>query len=346
MELYSVKKIISYVRTWGIKSSFQNLMYTVQNREIKKRYGVNNPDKTIYVIRCVNDKSRFYNGPINNLLANYFYVLTHLRYAREHGYVPVVDQRNYPVYNSLSEAVNGTLNAWEYFWEQPGGITLDEAYQSRNVILSRRKWFGQWDMGYDAAKYYDHTVVSSVRSFCVPLNKTTKDYVQQKFDELLAGRGRTLGVCFRYGGHAKNCFHHGDGHPIQPEIDELAGIVEERLAEWNMDNIFMTSDSADSVEYFRNRFGNKLIVMPRIRRKEGVIYKTNEDSPMYCGAHIFQTTLEYLAEMELLARCDGLIGSVTSGLRYAIVKNNLNYKHVEILKRGFFEDKRKKGNHK
>ena len=152
-EMVSPSKVISYVKKWGVRSSFQNLMYTIQNRELHKSFGDENPDKTIYIIRCVNDKSGFYNGPINNLMANYFYVLTHLRYARVNGYVPVVDQQNYPVYNSADSAINGTMNAWEYYWKQPSDVSLDEAYRSRNVILSRRKWFGQWVMGYDAAKY-------------------------------------------------------------------------------------------------------------------------------------------------------------------------------------------------
>jgi hypothetical protein len=341
--MYSFKKAITYVKTWGIKSSFQNIMYTVQNAEIKKHYGSNNPDKTIYIIRCVNDKSRYYNGPINNLLANYFYVLTHLRYANEKGYISVVDQLNYPVYNSLRNPVNGTLNAWEYFWKQPGEISLDEAYMSRNVILSKRKWFGQWDMGYDAAKYRDSSIVNAVHSLCVPLNVTTAEHVNREYNKLLVDKGKILGVCFRYGGYSKDYFYHGDGHPIQPEISELADIVEKRLAEWNMELIFMTSDSIDSVEYFKKRFGNRLIVMPRIRCKEGVKYKTKQESPMYCDSQMFQTTLDYLTEMELLARCNALCGAVTSGLRYAVVQNNMQYEHCEIIERGFFEDKRKKG---
>ena len=342
-EMVSPSKVISYVKKWGVRSSFQNLMYTIQNRELHKSFGDENPDKTIYIIRCVNDKSGFYNGPINNLMANYFYVLTHLRYARVNGYVPVVDQQDYPVYNSADSAINGTMNAWEYYWKQPSDVSLDEAYRSRNVILSRRKWFGQWDMGYDAAKYRDPAVVGQVSALCVPLNTMTEDYVERKYNELISGKGKVLGVCFRYGGHARNCFYHGDGHPVQPDIDELADIVEQRLSEWGMDCVFMTSDSMDSVEYFRERFGDRLIIMPRIRRKEGVAYKSNHDSPMYCEQNMFRTTLEYLAEMELLSRCNGLIGSITSGLRYAVVRNDMTYEHCEILERGFFEDKRKKG---
>ena len=146
MDMYSLPKIFLYIKKWGLKTSFQNLMYSVQNREIKKSFGNKNRDKRIYIIRCINDKSKFYNGPVYNLMANYFYVLTHLCYAKEKGYVPVIDQKNYSVYNSVLEPVNGTLNAWEYFWVQPSDITLDDAYQSKNVILSKRKLLLNWDM--------------------------------------------------------------------------------------------------------------------------------------------------------------------------------------------------------
>lgn len=338
-----LKKVVLYLKKWGLKTSFQNLMYYIENRELKRSFGNKNPDKTIYIIRGINDKSGFYNGPILNLLANYFYVLTHIQYAREKGYIPVVDQKNYPVYNSSDEVINGTLNAWEYYWEQLDAVSLEEAYQSKNVVLSRRKWYGQWDMGYDALKYTDKDTISFMHGLCPFLNAYTRDYVQEKYDELLKNKGKIIGVSFRYGGHAKNCFYHGEGHPIQPEIEELADIVEERLVSWKMDRIFMTSDSSDSIEYFKNRFGDKLIFMPRIRRKEGMIYKTNEDSPMYCKNQMHNTTLEYLTEMELLSKCDSLIGSVTSGLRYAVVQNNMRYEYCEILERGFFQDNRKRG---
>lgn len=338
--MYSLKKVFTYLRTWGLKSSFKNLFYTIQNRETIKHFGSSNPDKKIYVIRCINDKSRFYIGPVHNLLANYFYVLTHIHYAHENGYIPVIDQQNYPVYNSLEKPVNGTMNAWEYFWEQPGDISLAEAYKSKNVILSKRKWFYQWDMGYDAAKYRDAAVINDLHRLTVKLNKATQEYVQQRYNELLEDQGRVLGVCFRYGGHSKNCTDHGNGHPIQPEIRELAEIVKQRMSEWHMDKVFFTSDSIESVDFFKQEFGNKIIIMPRIREKEGQQVKM-KDSAMYCENNIFNTTIDYLSEMELLARCDALIGSITSGLRYAIVKNNMNYNHCEILERGFFEDKRK-----
>ena len=38
------------------------------------------------------------------------------------------------------------------------------------------------------------------------------------------------------------------------------------------------------------------------------------------------------------ACCDALIGSVTSGLRYAVVKNNGRYEQTEILDCGRFPD--------
>ena len=174
----------------------------------------------------------------------------------------------------------------------------------------------------------------------VPLNKNTEDYVLQNLCNLLKNDERVLGVCYRFGGHAKKSQIHGNGHPIQPEIEDLGDVVEKRMNEWNMHKIFFTSDSIESVEYFQNRFGDKLIVMPRIRQSEAVQLRM-KDSPMYCEKNIFQTSVDYLTEMELLARCNALIGSITTGLRYAVVKNNMKYEHCEILERGFFEDRRR-----
>lgn len=338
--MYSLSEIFLYVKKWGLKISFQNLMYSIQNREVKKCLGKKNPDKTIYIIRCINDKSKFYNGPIFNLMANYFYVLTHLCYAKEKGYLPVVDQQNYPVYNSLSKPVNGTNNAWEYFWKQPAKISLEDAYQSKNVVLSRRKLLQKWDMGYDSKKYKNPEIVNLINSFMISLNNETEVYVKRKEKELIHGQGKILGVCYRFGGHSKACFYHGNGHPIQPEMTELADIVEKRMFEWNMDKCFFTSDSIESVTYFKNRFKNNVIIMERTRQHEND--KTRlKDSLMYCEKNMYQTCLDYLSEMEILSRCDCFIGSITSGMRYAIVKNNMNYEHCEILERGFFEDRRR-----
>ena len=47
--------------------------------------------------------------------------------------------------------------------------------------------------------------------------------------------------------------------------------------------------------------------------------------------------------MEALASCTGLLGSVSSGLRYAVVRNNGKYEKIKILDYGRFNDERRRG---
>lgn len=336
-----VKKLIFYYKKWGFKKSVKNILYRITTCERKRCYGKNNPNSTIYVIRSINDKSPFYTGPIHNLLANYFYVLSHIKYANSKGWIPVVDQLNYPVYNSEEKEVCGTKNAWEYFWHQPGTVTLDMAYKSEKVVLSKQSWFMQWNMGYDAKNYYDKEQISMYCELAkqVPLNEKMEKYVVAKRQEYFSTKGKVMGVSIRYGEHSPKSNYHGPGHPISPETDELIEIVKDRFRIWNMDYIFLASDEQNAIEKFKKEFGNRLIFLPRIRCIESYIYDKENPNPMYLKSSIHQTSLDYLTEMELLSQCDSLIGSITSGLRYALIRNEMKYEHFEIIERGCFPDK-------
>ena len=116
MVINKLEKIIKQYQKYTFVNATKNLIYHWQTREKRISFGMLNPDKTFYVIRSIDNKNRFYIGPTNNLLANYFYVLSHLVYAQKKGWIPVIDMLNYHVYNSLPYPVNGTMNAWEYFW--------------------------------------------------------------------------------------------------------------------------------------------------------------------------------------------------------------------------------------
>ena len=338
-----LQQIIKQYQTWEPLVATKNIIYHGLTREKRKNFGSLNPDKTFYVIRSIDDKSPFYIGAIHNLLANYFYVLSHLQYAQVNGWISIVDQLNYPVYNSLSRPVNGTYNPWEYFWKQPTDIPLDEVYQSKNVVLSKQSWFGQWDMGYDVQKYLDPQIVSQFHflSNAVPLNDAMQQSINETRRSRFPSNGRILGVSFRYGGHAKSSPHHGPGHPMQPEVEDLIELSQRRMEEWDMQYLFLASDESRAVELFQQRFGSQLIVLERNRISSQCHYEKNKN-PLYIEENIFRTTQDYLTEMELLATCDGLLGSITSGLRYALVKNGCKYQNVEIIDCGLFSDNRRR----
>ena len=69
----------------------------------------------------------------------HFAVFTgHIRYALSKGWLPVVDMQNYPNTYLAPEKL-GKENAWEYYFEQPSRIGLEEVYNFENVILSSVK---------------------------------------------------------------------------------------------------------------------------------------------------------------------------------------------------------------
>lgn len=341
-----LNKVAKQYQTWRSGVATKNILYHFQTRERRRSYGNENPDVIYYVIRSIRDKSPFYTGPVHNLMANYFYVLSHLQYAEERGWIPVVDQLNYPVYNSLPGKAGGRENAWEYFWEQPNGASLEEAYRSRHVVLSKQSWYGQWDMGYAKKNYVDKALVAQFHRLSdqVPLNQATKQKVQEAVASFLPNGEKTMGVSIRFGGHAKSCYYHGQGHPIQPELAALLELVERSAEKWEMEWIFLASDEENAVRRFQERLGSKLIVMPRVRSSGTERYDRTHPNPMYVEEQLMRTSLGYLIEMEILARCCALVGTVTSGLRYAVVRNGGRYEHLNIIDCGLFPDPRRRGN--
>ena len=58
-------------------------------------------------------------------------VMTHIEYALDRGYTPVVNMKDFQsIYHKEDE------NVWECFFEQPCGYNLSDVYGARNIILS------------------------------------------------------------------------------------------------------------------------------------------------------------------------------------------------------------------
>lgn len=333
-----IYKKMQALKRIGILGVYNRIMYKIITRKRRKTFGTLNADKTFYVIRGVDHHQKYYRGVAMNLLANYSYVLTHIMYAETKGWLPIVDQTKDPVNTKENYPINGTENPWEYFWEQPIPYSLEEVYQSKNVVLSKRSWFPQWDLGYSAEKHLDPSVIQLYYSLSkrIPLNQNTANYVSEVSQSLFKNGKRFLGVSMRRGGHAKEDSYHAPNHPIQPTPEEMLQIVQKRINEWDIDFVFLATEEQQYIDFFKNFLGEKLIFMPRRRYNGWKKYKENEN-PLYQPGQKYQTALEYLTEMELLAKCHCLIGSITSGLRYAIIRNNSKFDKVEIIENGFWK---------
>ena len=72
---------------------------------------------------------------VTGLFGRYNHFAGDIRHALFNGWLPVIDMQNYPNPYLAPEKL-GKENSWEYYFEQPLRIGLEEAYKGENVILS------------------------------------------------------------------------------------------------------------------------------------------------------------------------------------------------------------------
>ena len=103
---------------------FYNRIFYPELVERKMSFGEKNEDKIFYVIRPRKNS-------VEGLMALLFYVIQQIGYAEKNNYIPVVDFKNYKTQYNIADE-----NAWECFFEQISNYSLEEVYQSKNVVLS------------------------------------------------------------------------------------------------------------------------------------------------------------------------------------------------------------------
>lgn len=90
-------------------------------------FGDKNLDKTFYVIWRKDKRAGFFS--------NVFHVFGHIWLAERLGMIPVVDMQHFSTPYKEAVPVNDTENVWEYYFEQPTGFSLTDAYASRYVFF-------------------------------------------------------------------------------------------------------------------------------------------------------------------------------------------------------------------
>ena len=110
----------------------RNFLYIISNwilhRDMlqkKVKGGEIDDGKTYYVIRTRTDG-------VEGVMALLLFILKQTWYADKKGFIPVVDMKNYHTqYNE-----NDIDNAFLYFFKPRNGITVEEVYKHKDVILS------------------------------------------------------------------------------------------------------------------------------------------------------------------------------------------------------------------
>lgn len=279
-------------------SNLRSRIEEYKKRERKKAYGKDNPNKTFYII-C-------FDYDTQGLFAIVKSVLSHVMYAVNKGWIPVVDLKNYSCqYQQKGE------NAWELFFEQPCGYTLDDIKCSKNIV---RSYYGM----YPYNKYDFYVDVLDRPEECKRLAGIYKKYIKPQQNVLeymwktandLHINGKTLGVLCRGTDYLKRKPQY---HPRQPEPELVIEDAIEVMQQNGYESVFVATEDEIVLDLFKKKFRDKLRYINQLRLKlnDGQQYLsdviTNDELRR-------QMALDYYTALYILSRCPALLAGRTAG---------------------------------
>lgn len=302
---------------------------------------------------------RYARPTFDLLAAGVQYLFCYYQLA-ERGYIPILDIE---YKHSFRQGRIGEYNIWDECFEQP--ISAKEA-STQQYVLATGYLFAYaddphicLDLNGDSEDHFIHVRKDDFRNYYAkaneyvrPIWKVRKDLLAELDEEIWNKvRGhKVLGVFLRenfskdisYKEKAdEEVYSH---HPLLPGVSEIIEIVKRQLDVWEFDYIFFSTMYIDSVEQFRQEFGEKVICIQRERIKTTDVPGTNfamseeEEYEAFKERVPYYTNLvkTYLKEIVALSRCDYLLGGASSGMAAALVMNGGKYRDIYIL-----EDKRR-----
>lgn len=231
--------MISYLRRiWNGMLNFINLELYYLRKRIRAKY---------YVIVRSEGGAGFFS--------NYFWVLGHVVFAKKLGYIPVVDMQNYPTLYSEKEPVNGTRNAWNYYFENVGAVDLEEVYASQRYVMGRDKYLTKYAEKYSMSLYRfpsDRMIqyyTPFIKEF-LQIKPELLDEYEREWKEKIVGEGQVLGIHVR-GTDMKNNL----GHPMPAPISRYLQETKKMLKKYpSIRYIFLATDENNVKEAYEKEF--------------------------------------------------------------------------------------------
>lgn len=319
--LYCFKKgqdarFIKRVKTIGEEYNFVTI----------ESYGNKKSEEPVYLIDMEESHSGFF--AIHNRL------LALLYFADQFGMKAVVQ---YPASYCYAEnhPVNGVENPFEYYFEQPCGIGIEDVKQYQLVLRSKKEnsylvnRLSENVNGYARSEAYLNEMARITAKY-IHLKSALKEQLAEQIEQLLE-REPVLAVHVRGTDFKRNY----NGHPVQVGINEYLQETIKIFESGNYRRIFIATDDSEALKVFKKAFGDKLVYYKEVVRSEG--NDTVMHSVIERENHHYQLGVEVLRDMYTLAECDGLIAGL-SQVSYAarIQKKSVGkeYRDLSIIDKG------------
>lgn len=282
---------------------FTKLVKKIIVREKKESWGEEYPQKTFYIIRVD------YN--MAGMLAIVKSTLSHIIYAYEHNLVPVVDLLNCDC-QYIDKA--SPQNVWETFFIQPAKFSLKDIERCKNIIISkniqvpRKKYGFRVEALHGNAKLLEEYRDEYKQN--IFFNPSTKEFVENKFKEIVGSKEKILGVLAR-GTDYLDC--HPKGHPVQPNPKKIIIRAQEIMHTYGYKYVFLATEDLRIYNLFKETFGGQLLfsgqkLLPGMKDAKFISELKSSE-----GLNQKQDVLNYLATLYILSKCNAFIGGCTAG---------------------------------
>ena len=234
-----------------------------------------------------------------------------IHYSIINGKIPVIDMQN--VHNIyLSAGEYGKVNAWEKYFEQPAGITLEDIRDKENIEYIDGCTIIRPNLSMDFIT--NEGLVRYWRNICrkyVRFNPKVGLFVEECARKVFNGRcpQNIVGVLCRGTDYVGLRPHN---HPVQPDCDMIIDKVIEIVEANHCDAVYLASEDAYIMSRFREKLGG--LLLDSIGEKySGVGNEYLADFFRREKTDSFKQGLDYLASIYCLSRCGYLIAGRTSG---------------------------------
>ena len=258
-------------------------------------------DRIPYIIR---------NGAYGSGLFAYFKVnLGGIAFADKNNFIPVIDMKNYQNTYLYDDEVKH-VNSWEYYFEQPGNISLEDALSCKKYILGRNAMIYERKLSESAELFYNYDgELDFWRKLCKKYIRFKPEVIERLkiLQDRTAGK-KILGLLVRGTDYTSL---KPAGHPIPPTAEQAISKAQEVMQEKNFDAIYLATEDKNILLKFQKIFGDKLILPDT----EYVNYDYTNPKLLYnyITNDKYLRGLEYLVSMLFLSKCQGLITSMTAG---------------------------------
>lgn len=287
----------------------------------KKSFGDLNKDKTFYVIRTDNTQEW-------GVFSTYLFVLSNVKYAVEHGWIPVVDYKNYYLCNMQDVESRGKENAWNYYFEDlVPEFPLEEVYQSKHVILGplRGQPYGSISWS-DKQDVYDETyqVYRQLTDKYLRVKPNILNEAEAIYLNLFPPKERVLGVAVRAEAYWGSVTGHKNwiNHPKGVSVERCIEGIRNYMKQYQYNFFFLSCEDNYYFNTIKREMGEKCLCIDRPRaaffddtgvpnvfddvRLRQVYFKDKNCS-------MRQKNNDYIKEILLLTKCHGLIMTAGAG---------------------------------